>query len=222
MPVEVGVCDTFKPVSKRALFCEICGYDKMAHPVGVDIEQVFAGMVERIAILRTFPLEGGQLADAAGMCRRLERDLQSLRAGWNEQLRDSEPVAAAEPQAPTQWDSDHAQAVGTQFQTKKRRSAKRSYSTAAIIHGVSHETGTTPMQQLNAMVMSGVATINWKYLKLKGYLEALDIDLAEHTLDDEEVPDDGSISDMWMGEKWKTTMEQQAIRQEGADDEQTN
>jgi hypothetical protein len=201
------------------MFCELCGYDQMAHSlmVGVVIEEVFAGMVERVAILRTFPLEGGQLADAAGMCRRVERDLAEIRHGWNEQLKDAEPVQAAEPAAPTQWDKDTAQAVGRKFQTTKSRSAKRSYSTAAILHGVAQETNTNPMQQLNMMVMAGVAVIDWKYTKLKGYLEGLGIDLGEHTVSDEPVDDDGSISSDWMGEVWSTSMGQQAIKQGGAD-----
>lgn len=200
------------------------GYHRMPNSevqeaVGETAEALFAAMLERVATLRTLPLEGGQLADAAGMCRRVERDLADIRRGWNEQLKDAEPTAAAEPQAPSQWDSGEAQAVGKQFQTTKSRSAKRSYSTAAILAGVAEETNTSPMVQLNTMVMAGVAVITWKYTKLKGYLEGVGIDLAEHTLKDEPIDDDGTISPDWMGEVWTTTMSQQAIRQEGADDE---
>lgn len=182
-------------------------------------EPLFASITESVAQLRTLPLTGGDVSDAAGMCRKVERDLADLRKGWNELIADNTPVPAKEPQQVSQWDKDQALDVGTRFQTKKRSSAKRTYSTASILAGVAAETGRSPMEVLNLAVIADAARINWQWTNLNKFLETHGVDLREHIAKETKVEDDGTIQDVWVGEVWTHTFEQQAIKQEEQTDE---
>ena len=177
----------------------------------------FIGCIEDdIRQLRDAPIDIREMPDAAGRVRAIERRLADLRHAWNE-----EQLAAAkdpeselgpgtfEPEPSPYGGTIHPKVVGTEYRTVTSRSAKRSFSTAPILVGISEAEGIGPVEGLMFAIDQGLAAMTWKWTPLKKYVLAkgLPMRVVEHP-----IPDDGDLDGPWVGELWSESVRQEAIK----------
>lgn len=96
--------------------------------------------------------------------------------------------------------------VGEGYRLVERRSATRTYNTAAILAALDREGATLP--PMAQALQSGAATVTWHWSKLKDMFEREGIDMR---IAHREIEEDGDIEAPMVGEVWKSTFEAQPI-----------
>jgi hypothetical protein len=164
--------------------------------------------------LLSIPVE--EMPDAAAQVRDVERRLAELRHGWNEQqiqaARDPENDLgpATFPAERTSFGTVQPQVVGRQWRTVTTRTAKRSYNTAAIIHGlVQHGAYQEPTLALMGAIREGAAKVDWRWTQLQALARRLGLPLRTV---DHAIPDDGDLDAPWVGESWQESVRQEPVK----------
>jgi hypothetical protein len=163
-----------------------------------------------------------EMPDAAGAVRDLERRLAELRHRWNEaqveEARDPESELGPPTMEHSQFGSQTVQVVGREYRTVTNRSAKRTYNTAALLRGIAvgltaHSlTETSELDALQFVLRGGIASVAWKWTPLTRL--ARDLGLPLRTVD-HAIPDDGDLDAPHVGEEWRESIHQEAVK-EGA------
>jgi len=165
-----------------------------------------------------------EMPDAAATVRDIERRLADLRHGWNtEQIaaaRDPESEVGPPTFEPTPFGVQRVEVKGTEYKTVTTRSAKRTYNTAAIIHGIAKALGgsqepVSPTEALLWAVRRGVAAVEWKWKRLQETARELDLPMRVVL---HPISDDGDLAGPWVGEKWTERIGQKAVMDEGSDE----
>ena len=174
-----------------------------------------------VRLLAETDIPVAEMPDAAAAVREVERRLANLRRGWNEE----QVTAAKDPEGEfgpptlerTQFGTIRPVVTGADFRTVTTRSAKRTYNTAAILHGMVARGGFLGVTDaLTFALREGLARVEWRWSDLQRY--ATTVGLPLRTVP-HRIADDGDLDGPWVGEDWKTTVSQKAIT--GKDEEAT-
>ena len=171
-----------------------------------------------VSVLEEGDIPVAEMPDAAGEVRHIERRLAELRHRWNEEqleaTRDPEGEFGPPTLERTQFGTVTTRLEGAEYRTVTTRTARRTYNTAAILHGVAAalaERNSVETSEVDALLFSmraGVASVSWKWTPLQRL--ARDLGLPLRTVP-HAIPDDGDLDAPWIGEQWKETVRQEAV-----------
>lgn len=187
------------------------------HPT---LDGVLATLEHAAKDLRGVPVDVLAMPDASGRLRAVEITLAEVRRGWNA----ATLVAVKDPENPlgpetfpaerTLFGTVKPRVVGTQYRTVTKRSAKRTYSTAAILKGAgdSEHFAGSPLEALMAMLREGAVRLDYVWGEFEKFCRRYGLPMR---VVEGAITDDGDVTGPWVGEVWKETVSQEAVKDDG-------